>query len=130
MADFLETERQNHANGDPVAVHLAALFCLTNNRPVPEWAVRAVEAMVRNDMDNAPDRGRGVAAPSVAAFRRQRDISIYEAVEIHRRWPGETLRSAQAYVQKVLKQENKRLAANHVVGAYQREAKRRPDQQR
>jgi len=57
MADFLETERQNHENGDPVAVHLVALFCLTNNRPVPEWAVPAVEAMVRNAMDNPPDRG-------------------------------------------------------------------------
>jgi len=129
MEGYEETERRNHENGDPVAVHQVALFCLTNNRPVPEWAVPAVEAMVRNDLDNAPDRGRGVVAPSVAAFRRQRDISIYEAVEIHRRWPGETLRSAQAYVQKVLKKGNKYLTPNHVVGAYQREAKRRPGQQ-
>jgi len=129
MEGYEETERRNHENGDPVAVHQVALFCLTNNWPVPEWAVPAVEAMVRNDLDNAPDRGRGVAAPSVAALRRQRDISIYEAVEIHRRWPGETLRSAQEVVQRILKKGNKRLADNHVVGAYQREAKRRPGQQ-
>jgi hypothetical protein len=85
--DYVERERLDHEAGDPIAVHRVALFCVWNSQPLPKWAAGAVEAIIKKDMDDRPNRGKGNAAPAVAAFDWDRNSGWFEAIEFHKAMP-------------------------------------------
>lgn len=81
MMTYIEKMRAEFDDGSPIAIHEVALFCIWNNEPLPDWAKADVERIIRSDMDERPNRGRGIVVPAAAAYRWERDRGLYDTIQ-------------------------------------------------
>lgn len=132
---YEEEQHRLFQDGDPVAAHMVAIFCLRNARVIPAWARPELERMIRQDMEERPSRGKGTVVPAQAAARRERDAGWFSTIEFLRGMPPQfgnrtggkpvTLREAIAVVAKNASQPGRLITEAMVARAYEREKKRR-----
>lgn len=132
---FEEEQHRLYLDGDPLAVHNVAIYCLWNGRVIPDWARAEIERMIRQDMEERPSRGKGVVAPAAAAIRRERDEGWFNAVEMLRGMPAQfvgraggrpvTLREAVAEVARLASRTGRITTDAMVSRGYEREKRRR-----
>lgn len=71
-SEFVEHWRADYEGGKLAAGYEAALFCLANGQPFPEWLVPMVERALKRDFITSEGSGRG----GEPAYRLSRKASI------------------------------------------------------